>query len=40
MTLYSATITLILVIERLMGMILTTMAVQMFLTGFGQFLHA
>lgn len=27
-------------IERLMGMILTTMAVQMFLTGFEQFLHA
>lgn len=27
-------------IERLMGMILTTMAVQMFLTGFGQFIHA
>lgn len=26
-------------IERLMGMILTTLAVQMFLTGFGQFLH-
>lgn len=26
-------------IERLMGMILTTMAVQMFLTGFEQFLH-
>jgi multiple antibiotic resistance protein len=26
--------------ERLMGMILTTMAVQMFLTGFEQFLHA
>lgn len=25
--------------ERLMGMILTTMAVQMFLTGLGQFLH-
>lgn len=27
-------------IERLMGMILTTMAVQMFLTGFEQFLHS
>jgi len=27
-------------IERLMGMILTTMAVQMFLSGFEQFLHA
>jgi multiple antibiotic resistance protein len=27
-------------IERLMGMILTTMAVQMFLTGFERFLHA
>lgn len=27
-------------IERLMGMILTTMAVQMLLTGFEQFLHA
>jgi multiple antibiotic resistance protein len=27
-------------IERLMGMILTTMSVQMFLTGFEQFLHA
>lgn len=27
-------------IERLMGMILTTMAVQMFLNGFEQFLHA
>lgn len=27
-------------VERLMGMILTTMAVQMFLTGFGQFLHS
>lgn len=27
-------------IEKLMGMILTTMAVQMFLTGFEQFLHA
>lgn len=27
-------------LERLMGMILTTMAVQMFLTGFEQFLHA
>lgn len=27
-------------VERLMGMILTTMAVQMFLSGFGQFLHA
>ncbi|OGT60571.1 MAG: hypothetical protein A3F14_06005 [Gammaproteobacteria bacterium RIFCSPHIGHO2_12_FULL_43_28] len=27
-------------IERLMGMILTTMAVQMFLTGFEHFLHA
>lgn len=27
-------------VERLMGMILTTMAVQMFLTGFEQFLHA
>lgn len=27
-------------IERLMGMILTTMAVQMFLTGFEQYLHA
>lgn len=26
-------------VERLMGMILTTMAVQMFLTGFEQFLH-
>ena len=26
-------------IERLMGMILTTMAVQMFLTGLEQFLH-
>lgn len=26
-------------IERLMGMILTTMAVQMFLTGIGQFFH-
>jgi multiple antibiotic resistance protein len=26
--------------ERLMGMILTTMAVQMFLTGFEQYLHA
>lgn len=26
-------------IERLMGMVLTTMAVQMFLTGFEQFLH-
>lgn len=30
----------LLAIERLMGMILTTMAVQMFLTGFEQFLHA
>lgn len=29
----------LLAIERLMGMILTTMAVQMFLTGFGQFLQ-
>ena len=27
-------------IERLMGMLLTTMAVQMFLSGFEQFLHA
>lgn len=27
-------------VERLMGMILTTMAVQMFLTGFEHFLHA
>lgn len=27
-------------IERLMGMILTTVAVQMFLTGFEQFMHA
>jgi multiple antibiotic resistance protein len=26
-------------VERLMGMILTTMAVQMFLTGLGEFLH-
>jgi multiple antibiotic resistance protein len=26
-------------IERLMGMILTTMAVQMFLSGFERFLH-
>lgn len=30
----------LLALERLMGMILTTMAVQMFLTGFEQFLHA
>lgn len=30
----------LLAIERLMGMILTTMAVQMFLTGFQQFLYA
>jgi multiple antibiotic resistance protein len=29
-----------LAVERLMGMILTTMAVQMFLTGFKQFLYA
>jgi multiple antibiotic resistance protein len=29
----------LLAIERLMGMILTTMAVQMFLSGFEQFLH-
>jgi multiple antibiotic resistance protein len=29
----------LLAIERLMGMILTTMAVQMFLTGIGQFFH-
>jgi multiple antibiotic resistance protein len=27
-------------VERLMGMILTTMAVQMFLSGLGQFLHS
>ena len=27
-------------IERLMGMILTTMAVQMFLSGFKQFMHS
>lgn len=30
----------LLAVERLMGMILTTMAVQMFLTGFEQFLHS
>lgn len=30
----------LLAVERLMGMILTTMAVQMFLTGFKQFLHS
>jgi small neutral amino acid transporter SnatA (MarC family) len=29
----------LLAIERLMGMVLTTMAVQMFLTGIGQFFH-